>query len=31
MEVTGDFYDPQITTKAFPVIRQPLKILGTPR
>jgi len=31
MEVTGDFYDPQITTKAFPVIRQPLEILGTPR
>ena len=31
MEVNGDLYDPQITTKAFPVIKQSLKILGTPR
>jgi hypothetical protein len=31
MEVTGDFYDPQITTRAFPVIGQSLEILGTPR
>jgi hypothetical protein len=31
MEVTGDLYDPQITTETFPVIRQSLQILGTPR
>jgi hypothetical protein len=31
MEVTGDLYDPQITTKTFPVIGQSLRILGTPR
>lgn len=31
MEVTGDLYDPQITTKAFPVLGESLKILGTPR
>ncbi|MCX5639049.1 MAG: hypothetical protein NTX52_15345, partial [Planctomycetota bacterium] len=31
MEVNGDLYDPQITTKTFPVIKQSLEILGTPR
>ena len=31
MEVTGDFYDPQVTTKAFPVIKQSLEIIGTRR
>jgi hypothetical protein len=29
MEVTGDFYDPDVQTKALPVIRDTLKILGT--
>ena len=28
MEVTGDFYDPDVQTKALPVIRETLKILG---
>jgi hypothetical protein len=31
IEVTGDAYDPQIETKALPVIGDSLKILGTPR
>jgi hypothetical protein len=31
MKVTGDLYDPQITTKTFPVIGQSLQILGIPR
>jgi hypothetical protein len=29
MEVTGDFYDPDVKTEALPVIRETLKILGT--
>ncbi|MHC4726311.1 MAG: hypothetical protein ACYS17_03715 [Planctomycetota bacterium] len=29
MEVTGDFYDPDVQTKALPVFRETLKILGT--
>jgi len=29
MEVTGDFYDPKVTTKALPVIGETLQILGT--
>ncbi|MHC4534467.1 MAG: AsmA family protein [Planctomycetota bacterium] len=28
MEVTGDFYDPDVQTKALPVLRDTLKILG---
>jgi hypothetical protein len=31
MEVTGDFYDPQVTTRTLPVIQDSLRILGTPR
>jgi len=31
MEVTGDFYDPQVTTRTLPVIQDSLQILGTPR
>ena len=30
MEVTGDLYDPRVTTKAFPVIKESLEIFGTP-
>ncbi len=29
MEVTGDFYDPKVTTKTLPVIQETLQILGT--
>jgi len=29
MEVTGDFYDPKVTTKTLPVIEETLKMLGT--
>jgi len=29
MEVTGDLFDPRITTKTFPVIKQSLEILGS--
>jgi hypothetical protein len=29
MEVTGDFYDPKVTTKTLPVIEETLQILGT--
>jgi len=29
MEVTGNFYDPKITTKTLPVIKETLEILGT--
>jgi hypothetical protein len=29
MEVTGDLYDPKITTKALPLIEESLEILGT--
>jgi len=29
MRVTGNFYDPQVTTTTLPVIKQTLKILGT--
>ena len=29
MEVTGDFYDPKVTTKTLPVIGETLQILGT--
>jgi hypothetical protein len=29
MEVTGDFYDPKVTTKALPVIGETLQILRT--
>jgi len=29
MDVTGDFYDPKVTTKALPVIEETLQILGT--
>ena len=29
MEVTGNFYDPKVTTKTLPVIEETLKILGT--
>jgi len=31
LQVTGDFYDPQVTTRPFPVIKKSLEILGTPR
>jgi hypothetical protein len=31
MEVTGNAYDPQVETKALPVIEDSLKILGTPK
>ncbi len=31
MEVTGNVYDPQITTTTLPVIKEAVKILGTPR
>ncbi|UCG56756.1 MAG: hypothetical protein JSU70_18055 [Phycisphaerales bacterium] len=31
IEVTGNAYDPQVETKALPVIGDSLKILGTPR
>ncbi len=31
MEVTGNFYDPQVETKTLPVIEDSLQILGTPR
>ena len=31
MEVTGDFYDPRVTTRTLPVIKDSLQILGTPR
>ena len=31
MEVTGDVYDPHVTTKTFPVFKDSLEILGTPR
>ena len=29
MDVTGDFYDPKVTTKTLPVIEETLQILGT--
>ncbi len=29
MEVTGDFYDPQVTTTTLPVIKETLELLGT--
>ncbi|MHC4486868.1 MAG: hypothetical protein ACYS4T_16945 [Planctomycetota bacterium] len=29
VEVTGDFYDPQVTTRALPLIKDSLQILGT--
>ena len=29
MEVTGDFYDPKVTTKTLPLIGKTLQILGT--
>jgi hypothetical protein len=29
MEVTGDFYDPKVTTKTLPVLKDTLEILGT--
>ena len=31
MEVTGNFYDPKVETRALPVIEDSLGILGTPR
>ena len=31
LEVTGDFHDPQVTTRPFPVIKKSLEILGTTR
>ncbi|MBA7697022.1 hypothetical protein ES703_105680 [subsurface metagenome] len=31
MEVTGNFYDPQVETRTLPVIKDSLQILGTPR
>jgi len=31
MEVTGDFYNPRVTTRTLPVIQDSLQILGTPR
>jgi hypothetical protein len=31
MEVTGNFYDPKVETRALPVIDDSLGILGTPR
>jgi hypothetical protein len=31
LQVTGDFYDPQVATRTFPVIKKSLEILGTPR
>ena len=31
MEVTGNIYDPQVTTKTLPLIGDTLQILGTPR
>ena len=30
VEVTGDFYDPQVTTRTLPLIQDSLQILGTP-
>ncbi len=30
VEVTGDFYDPQVTTRTLPLIKDSLQILGTP-
>jgi hypothetical protein len=31
MEVTGDVYDPKVTTTTLPVVKEAVKILGTPR
>jgi hypothetical protein len=31
MEVTGNVYDPQVTTTTLPVIKEAAEILGTPR
>jgi hypothetical protein len=31
MEVTGNVYDPQVTTTILPVVKEAVKILGTPR
>jgi len=31
MEVTGNVYDPQVTTTTLPVIKEAVEILGTPR
>ena len=31
MEITGNVYDPHVETKTFPVIKDSLRILGTPR
>jgi hypothetical protein len=31
MEVTGNVYDPKVTTTPLPVIKEAVKILGAPR
>jgi hypothetical protein len=31
MEVTGNVYDPQVTTTILPVVKEAVKILCTPR
>ena len=29
MEITGNFYDPEVKTRALPVIKEAVRILGT--